>query len=59
MKESVKKFCQLNGLDENSQNLVETLYNAYIGSEADDNRGYQEELNNARSKEQTPVPARA
>lgn len=50
MKESVKKFCQLNGLDENSQNLIETLYNAYIGSEADDNRGYQEELNNSERK---------
>lgn len=50
VKESVKKFCQLNGLDENSQNLIETLYNAYIGSEADDNRGYQEELNNSERK---------
>lgn len=51
MKESVKKFCQLNGLDENSQNLVETLYNAYIGSEADDSTRYQKEFNYSERKE--------
>lgn len=56
MKESVKKFCQLNGLDESSQNLVDTLYNAYIGSEADDNdRGYQEKLDDTRGKEQVAI----
>lgn len=47
MKESVKVFCRLNGLNQRSANLVDMLYNAYIGSEANDNSRNKNQSDNA------------
>lgn len=59
MKESVKDFCRLNGLNQRSANLVDMLYNAYIGSEANDNSRNKNQSDNAGGKEQAAVSARA
>ena len=56
MKESVKNFCRLNGLNQRSANLVDMLYNAYIGSEANDNSRNKNQSDNAGRKEQTAIP---
>lgn len=55
MKESVKDFCRLNGLNQRSANLVDMLYNAYIGSEANDNSRNKNQSDNAGGKEQTAI----
>jgi|GEM_PF-3571138 hypothetical protein len=55
MKESVKNFCRLNGLNQRSANLVDMLYNAYIGSEANDNSRNKNQSDNARGEEQTAI----
>lgn len=59
MKESVKNFCRLNGLNQRSANLVDMLYNAYIGSEANDNSRNKIQPDNTGGKEQAAVSARA
>lgn len=55
MKESVKNFCRLNGLNQRSANLVDMLYNAYIGSEANDNSRNKNQSDNAGGEEQTAI----
>jgi len=47
MKESVKTFCRINGV-EASESLAETLFNAYMESVANDDREPPTEFNNAR-----------
>lgn len=59
MKESVKNFCRLNGLNQRSANLVDMLYNAYIGSEANDNSRNKNQSENAGGEEQAAISARA
>lgn len=56
MKESVKNFCRLNGLNQRSANLVDMLYNAYIGSEANDNSRNKNQSDNAGGEEQATIP---
>ena len=55
MKESVKDFCRLNGLSQRSANLVDMLYNAYIGSEANDNSRNKNQSDNAGGEEQAAI----
>ena len=55
MKESVKDFCRLNGLNQRSANLVDMLYNAYIGSEANDNNRNKNQSDNAGEEEQAAI----
>ena len=55
MKESVKNFCRLNGLNQQSANLVDMLYNAYIGSEANDNSRNKNQSDNAGGEEQAAI----
>lgn len=50
MKESVKTFCRINGV-EASERLAETLFEAYMESVANDDREHPTEFNNARDKE--------
>lgn len=50
MKESVKTFCRINGV-EADESLAETLFNAYMESVADDDREPPTEFNNAWEKE--------
>lgn len=49
MKESVKTFCRINGI-EASESLAETLFNAYMESVANDDREHPAEFNNAGDK---------
>lgn len=35
MTATVKEFCRINGLDEKSENLVELIYEALTGGDAD------------------------
>ena len=55
MKESVENFCRLNGLNQRSANLVDMLYNAYIGSEANDNSRNKNQSDNAGGEEQAAI----
>nr|DAY22539.1 MAG TPA: hypothetical protein [Bacteriophage sp.] len=55
MKESLKDFCRLNGLNQRSANLVDMLYNAYIGSEANDNSRNKNQSDNAGGEEQAAI----
>lgn len=50
MKESVKTFCRINGV-EGTESLADTLFTAYMESVADDDREPTTEFNNARDKE--------
>ena len=50
MKESVKTFCRINGV-EATESLTETLFTAYMESVANDDREPPTEFNNARDKE--------
>lgn len=50
MKESVKTFCRINGV-EVSESLAETLFNAYMESVANDDIEPPTEFNNAGDKE--------
>jgi hypothetical protein len=56
MKESVKDFCRLNGI-EASDSLPDALFNTWMESVANDDREYTAEFNNAKGKEQTTIPA--
>jgi len=49
MKESVKTFCRINGV-EVSKSLTETLFEAYMESVANDDREPPTEFNNAGDK---------
>lgn len=49
MKESIKDFCRINGV-EASESLAETLFNAYMESVANDDREPLTEFNNAGDK---------
>ena len=49
MKESIKDFCRINGV-EASESLAETLFNAYMESVADDDREHPTEFNDAGGK---------
>lgn len=49
MKESVKTFCRINGV-EASESLAETLFNAYMESVTNDDREPPTEFNNAGDK---------
>ena len=50
MKESVKEFCRLNGI-EASESLSDALFDAYMESVANDDREPPTEFNNAGDKE--------
>lgn len=50
MKESVKTFCRINGV-EAFESLSETLFEAYMESVANDDREPPTEFNNAWDKE--------
>lgn len=50
MKESVKTFCRINGV-EVPKSLTETLFEAYMESVANDDREHPTEFNNAGDKE--------
>lgn len=50
MKESVKTFCRINGV-EVSKSLTETLFEAYMESVANDDREHPTEFNDAGDKE--------
>lgn len=56
MRESVKEFCRINGFGDVT---AEILYDAYIGSEANDNSRDKEQLDYTGDKEQITIPARA
>lgn len=55
MKESVKTFCRINGV-EASESLAETLFNAYMESVANDDREHPTEFNNAGDKNKLQFP---
>lgn len=50
MKESIKEFCRINGV-EAFESLAKTLFNAYMESVANDDREYPAEFNDAGDKE--------
>lgn len=50
MKESVKTFCRINGV-EATESLADTLFEAYMESVANDDREPPTEFNNAWDKE--------
>ena len=56
MRESVKEFCRINGLGDVT---AEILYDAYIGSEANDNSRDKEQLDDTGLEEQATIPAGA
>lgn len=55
MTATVKEFCRVNGLDESAENLVDKIYAALCGGEADrdDNRP-----NNTGEEDKAPIPDR-
>lgn len=56
MKESVKEFCRINGI---GGVTADALFDAYIGSDANDNSRDKEQLDDTGREEQTAIPARA
>lgn len=56
MKESVKEFCRINGI---GGVTADALFDAYIGSDANDNSRDKEQLDDTGCEEQTAIPARA
>lgn len=56
MKESVKEFCRINGI---SGVTADALFDAYIGSDANDNSRDKEQLDDTGRKEQTAIHAGA
>lgn len=55
MTATVKEFCRVNGLDERSENLVDKIFNALCGGDADrhDNRP-----DDSREENKAPIPDR-
>lgn len=56
MKESVKEFCRINGI---SGVTADALFDAYIGSDANDNSRDKEQLDDTGRKEQSAISAGA
>lgn len=56
MKESVKEFCRINGI---SGVTADALFDAYIGSDANDNSRDKEQLDDTGRKEQAAIHAGA
>ena len=56
MKESVKEFCRINGI---SGVTADVLFDAYIGSDANDNSRDKKQLDDTGHKEQAAIPAGA
>ena len=56
MKESVKEFCRINGIGDVT---ADALFDAYIGSDANDNSRDKEQLDDTGREEQTTISARA
>lgn len=53
MTATVKDFCRINGIAENSDNLVDIIYNALIGGDYDG--GFDEDCGKAQ-KGKAPIP---
>ena len=53
MTATVKEFCRINGIAENSDNLVDIIYNALIGGDCDG--GLDEDCGQGAEK-QAPIP---
>lgn len=53
MTATVKEFCRINGIAENSDNLVDIIYNALIGGDCDG--GLDEDCGQGTEK-QAPIP---
>ena len=56
MKESVKEYCLINGI---SGVTADALFDAYIGSDANDNSRDKEQLDDTGREEQAAIPAGA
>lgn len=56
MKESVKEFCRINGIGDVT---ADSLFDAYIGSDANDNSRDKEQLDDTGREEQAAIPAGA
>lgn len=56
MKESVKEFCRINGIGDVT---ADALFDAYIGSDANDNSRDKEQLDDTGREEQAAIPAGA
>lgn len=56
MRESVKEFCRINGINDVT---ADALFDAYIGSEANDNSRDKEQLDDTGCKEQAAISAGA
>ena len=56
MKESVKEFCRINGI---GGVTADALFDAYIGSDANDNSRDKAQLDDTGNKKQAAIPARA
>lgn len=56
MKESVKEFCRINGIGDVT---ADALFDAYIGSDANDNSRDKEQLDDTGHEEQAAIPAGA
>lgn len=53
MTATVKEFCRVNGLDEKSENLVELIYEALTGGDAD---RITERADNTGEKSEVAIP---
>lgn len=53
MTATVKKFCRINGLDENAEDLVEKIYSALTGGNSD---GIEDRPDNTGKEAQASVP---
>ena len=56
MKESVKEFCRINGIGDVT---ADALFDAYIGSDANDNSRDKAQLDDTGREEQAAIPAGA
>lgn len=56
MKESVKEFCRINGIGDVT---ADALFDAYIGSDANDNSRDKEQLDDTGREEQAAIPTGA
>lgn len=52
MRESVKEFCRINGINDVT---ADALFDAYIGSEANDNSRDKNQSDNAGGEEQAAI----
>lgn len=56
MTATVKEFCRMNGLNENSENLIETIYEALTGGAAD---RITERVHDTGAQSKTAIPNRS